>query len=128
MSGLGWVRASISNATRRRGVRMLDPKHDASWIESHRQSFSINYSYPVYFTRDLFDPANPCLGNALSAVESGKPHRFAMFVDEGVTIAAPNLLARITRYVAAHASTMALAGDIVLVPGGESVKNQHDCV
>jgi 3-dehydroquinate synthase len=104
---------------------MLDPKQDASWIESHHQSFSINYSYPVYFTRDLFDP---CLGAALSAIEPEKPRRFAMFVDEGVTIAAPNLLARITRYAAAHASTMALAGDIVLVTGGKSVENQRDGV
>ena len=107
---------------------MLDPKHDASWTETHRQSFSIDYSYPVYFTRDLFDPANPCLRGALSAIEPEKRHRFAMFVDEGVTIAAPNLLARITQHAAAHASTMALAGDIVVVPGGEAVKNQHDCV
>jgi 3-dehydroquinate synthase len=107
---------------------MLDPKHDASWIETHRQSFSIDYDYPVYFTRDLFDPANPCLRGALSAVEPDKLHRFAMFVDEGVTHAAPNLLARITQHAATHASTMALAGDIVVVPGGEAVKNQHDCV
>ena len=107
---------------------MLDPKHDASWTETHRQSFSIDYSYPVYFTRDLFDPANPCLRGALSAIEPEKRHRFAMFVDEGVTIAAPNLLARITQHAAAHASTMALAGDIVVIPGGEAVKNQHDCV
>src|SRR5688500_18217033 len=107
---------------------MLDPKYDASWIETHRQSFSINYEYPVYFTRDLFDPANPCLRRALSAVEPEKRHRFAVFVDEGVALAAPNLLARIGRHVAAHASAMALAGDIVVVPGGEAVKNQHDCV
>jgi 3-dehydroquinate synthase len=107
---------------------MLDPKHDASWIETHRQSFSIDYNYPVYFTRDLFDPANPCLRNALSAVEPDKLHRFAMFIDEGVTHAAPNLLARITQHAAAHASTMTLAGDIVVIPGGETVKNQHDCV
>ena len=107
---------------------MLDPKHDASWIETHRQSFSIDYNYPVYFTRDLFDPANPCLRGALSAVEPDKLHRFAMFVDEGVTHAAPNLPARITQHAAAHASTMALAGDIVVIPGGEAVKNQHDCV
>jgi 3-dehydroquinate synthase len=107
---------------------MLDPKHDASWIETHLQSFSIGYRYPVYFTRDLFDPANPCLVRALSAVEPEKRHRFAMFVDEGVTLAAPNLLTRIARHVAAHASAMALAGDIVVVPGGEAVKNQHDCV
>ena len=107
---------------------MLDPKHDASWIEAHRQSFSINYDYPVYFTRDLFDPANPCLGGALSAVEPEKRHRFAIFVDEGVTLAAPNLLARITRHAGAHASTMAIAGNVVVVPGGEAIKNQHDCV
>jgi 3-dehydroquinate synthase len=106
---------------------MLDPKHDASWIETHRQAFSISYDYPVYFTRDLFDPANPCLHRALAAVEPEKRHRFAIFVDEGVTLAAPNLLTRITRHAAAH-PLMALAGDIVVVPGGEAVKNQHDCV
>ena len=77
---------------------MLDPKHDASWTETHRQSFSINYNYPVYFTRDLFDPANPCLQGALAAVEPDKRHRFALFVDEGVTLAAPNLLPRIARH------------------------------
>jgi len=107
---------------------MLDPKHDASWTETHRQSFSINYNYPVYFTRDLFDPANPCLQGALSAVEPDKRHRFALFVDDGVTLAAPNLLPRIARHVAAHASGMQLAGDVVVVPGGEAVKNQHSYV
>ena len=107
---------------------MLDPKRDASWIETHRQSFSVNYSYPVYFTRDLFDPANPCFANALSAVEPQKRHRLALFVDEGVTLAVPNLLARIARHAAAHAAIMELVGDTVIVPGGEAVKNQHDCV
>lgn len=107
---------------------MLDPKHDASWIDTHRQSFSINYTYPVYFTRDLFDPANPCLANAVSAIEPQKCQRCAVFVDEGVTIAAPHLLTGIARYAASHASSVALAGDIVVVPGGEAVKNQHDCV
>ena len=107
---------------------MLDPKHDASWIDTHRQSFSINYSYPVYFTRDLFDPANPCLTNAVSAIEPQKRHRCAVFVDEGVTIAAPNLLTRITRYAAEHATSVAIAGDVIVVPGGEAVKNQHDSV
>ena len=107
---------------------MLDPKYQASWTETHRQSFSINYNYSVYFTRDLFDPGNLCLHRALTAVEPDKRHRFAVFVDEGVTLAAPTLLARITRHAAAHASTMAIAGDIVVVPGGEAVKNQHDSV
>src|SRR5262245_13639367 len=107
---------------------MLDPRQDASWTETHRQSFSINYNYPVYFTRDLFDPANPCLQAALSAVEPDKRHRCAIFVDEGVTHAAPTLLTRIARHAAAHAGSIEIAGDIVVVPGGEAVKNQHSNV
>jgi 3-dehydroquinate synthase len=107
---------------------MLDPKHDALWIETQRQSFSIDYNYPVYFTRDLFDPANPCLYRALTTIEPDKCHRVALFVDEGVTLAAPTLLARIARYAAAHSASMTIAGDIVVVPGGETVKNQHDQV
>jgi 3-dehydroquinate synthase len=108
---------------------MLDPeKHDASSVETHLQSFSIRYDYPVYFTRDLFDPANPCLARALTRLEPEKRHRVAVFVDEGVTLAAPTLLARIARHAAAHAATIAIEGEIVVVPGGEAVKNQHDCV
>jgi 3-dehydroquinate synthase len=107
---------------------MREPMHDASWTETRQQSFSISYSYPVYFTRDVFDPGNPCLARALSRFESDKRHRIALFVDEGVTLAAPNLLARIARYAAAHQSVMTIAGDIVIVPGGEAVKNQHDHV
>src|SRR5262245_17480097 len=105
---------------------MREPMHDASWTETRQQSFSISYSYPVYFTRDVFDPANPCLARALSRFESDKRHRVALFVDEGVTLAAPNLLARIARYATLHHSVMTIAGDIVIMPGGEAVKNQHD--
>src|SRR5919202_1989379 len=107
---------------------MLNPECKAPWTETLVQSFSIRFDYPVHFTRDLFDPQNPCLREVLRRVEPEKRHRLAVFVDEGVTFAAPDLLTRIARYAEAHASTMELAGDVVVIPGGEAVKNQHDCV
>lgn len=107
---------------------MLDPERNAAWVETYQQSFTIEYEYPVYFTRDVFDLANPCLHRALTRLESGKRHRVAVFVDEGVTFACPDLLMRIARYANHHARSMEVVGNIVIVPGGEAVKNQHDCV
>ncbi len=50
---------------------MLEPKQYTDATESHAQSFVIRYDYPVYFTRDMFDPANPCLTQSLTRIE---PH------------------------------------------------------
>src|SRR5215471_4680807 len=107
---------------------MLDPERKAACTETFVQSFTIRFDYPVCFTRDLFDPQNLCLREVLSRMEPDKRHRLAVFVDEGVTFAAPHLKTRIARYAEAHASAMELAGEVVVIPGGEAVKNQHDCV
>jgi 3-dehydroquinate synthase len=94
----------------------------------HLQSFDVRYNYPVYFTRDVFDPRNSCLQTALARLEPGKTHRVAVFLDEGVTLARPDLIGQITRYAAQHAPSVRIVDDIVIVPGGEAVKNHHDCV
>jgi len=99
-----------------------------AFVREHLQAFSVDYTFPVYFTRYLFDPANPCFRRALTRAEAEKRHRMAIFVDEGVTFAYPDLLPAVANYVAEHASSMEIAGDIVSVPGGEAVKNQHSCV
>ncbi|MBX9589496.1 MAG: 3-dehydroquinate synthase [Hyphomonadaceae bacterium] len=107
---------------------MLEPKRPSAATQVHRQSFAVHYDYPVYFTRDVFDPANLCLRHALARLEGNKRHRVAVFIDEGVALACPRLPSRIARYAEHHADAMAMAGDVVVVPGGEAVKNQHDCV
>jgi 3-dehydroquinate synthase len=107
---------------------MLEPKQNAGTTDSHVQSFVIRYDYPVYFTRDVFDPDNPCLTQALARIEPDKRQRVAVFVDEGVTFAMPDLLSRIARYAQHHGDHMEIAGEVAIVPGGEAVKNQHDCV
>jgi 3-dehydroquinate synthase len=112
---------------------MLDPERGAARTDSFGgdtvvQSFSVRYSYPVHFTRDLFDPKNSCLAHALGRLEPDKRQRVAVFIDEGVVLAAPDLVTRIGRYGAAHSAAIEIAGDAVVIPGGEAVKNQHDCV
>jgi 3-dehydroquinate synthase len=107
---------------------MLDPEPDVPRTETFAQTFSIRYDYPVHFTRDLFDPRNPCLRQVLMPGPSTRPQRLAVFIDDGVTLASPQLAGRIADYGAAHAAAMELVGDTIVIPGGEAVKNQHDCV
>jgi 3-dehydroquinate synthase len=107
---------------------MLDPEPHVPRTETFAQSFSITYDYPVHFTRDLFDPRNLCLRRVLMSPPQVQCQRLAVFIDEGVTLAWPELVDRIADHAAAHAAAMKLAGDIVVIPGGEAVKNQHDCV
>ena len=107
---------------------MLDRHGSESSADVHVQSFSVHYNYPVYFTRDLFDLKNLCLCNALSSHGPGKSQRVAIFVDEGVTLACPQVLPHILRYAAAHTDSIQIVGDLVIVPGGEAIKNQHSNV
>jgi 3-dehydroquinate synthase len=107
---------------------MLDPDRNAASTDAHLQSFAVRFEYPVYCTRDLFDPGNPCLERTLTRLETTKTHRIAVFVDDGVMLACPELSARIQRHAGQRAKAMEIVGDIVTVPGGEAIKNQHDCV
>jgi 3-dehydroquinate synthase len=105
---------------------VLDQCPTETWGTTHVQRFAVAYEYPVVFTRDVFDPANPVLADILRSRESGKRHRVAFFVDDGVNAVMPRLTRCIERYAAAHAGSMAIAGEIVPVPGGERIKNDPE--
>jgi 3-dehydroquinate synthase len=102
---------------------MLERHRVGTWGETHVQRFAVAYDFPVVFTRDAFDPDNPTLVEALRRREPAKRHRVAVFVDEGVQRSIPHLVRAIRRYAAVHARSMSLAGDIVIVPGGEQAKS-----
>jgi len=107
---------------------MLELNQNPGTADSHVPSFAISYDYPVYFTREVFDPGNLCLIQALARIEPDKRQRVAVFVDDGVTFAIPDLLPRVARYAQQHSDQLEIVDDVVVVPGGEAVKNQHDCV
>ena len=68
---------------------VLERSRLTTWGETYVQRFAVA-DFPVVFTRDAFDPANPTLVDALTRLEVGKRHRLAIFVDSGVQAAMPS--------------------------------------
>ena len=93
---------------------MLDTPSDAV-SDVRLQSFNISYEYPVMFTRDAFSPANRRLVEALARREAGKLHRCAVFTDQGVLSAMPDLADRISDYASFHAGHLKIAGSVIPV-------------
>ena len=102
--------------------RQLSPAPDAAPDTVAWQRFSVPYEFPVVFTDDLFAPDNPVLRDALARLEPAKRHRLLVFVDAGVLQAMPGLTAAIRTYCEAHAATLELLGEPLVVTGGEAIK------
>ncbi|WP_243438469.1 3-dehydroquinate synthase [Fundidesulfovibrio soli] len=92
-----------------------------------RESFSVTHGYPVVFTRQALDPANPALRDAVAQAGPG-PHKLAAVLDDGPVRAFPGLIGRFKDYVRHHRETIALAGDPLVVRGGEQAKDGMDLV
>ena len=97
------------------------PGHTRTTV--HRQQFSVPYEFPVYFTDNLFDPANEALIEAMCRLEADKRHRCLFFVDDGLIQARPDLVEDIKAYAAHHARHLDLVADPIEVPGGEKIKS-----
>jgi len=91
-------------------------------MEHLHQSFTIKYEYNVFFTSGLFAVEYPLLNDFLSASASGPVKKILFVVDEGVTNTNPELTNQIKKYFTQH-TTVKLIQDIIIVPGGEIVKN-----
>jgi 3-dehydroquinate synthase len=92
-----------------------------------QQEFLVPVRYPVHFTTGVFAASNTLLRDliAAGAGEDDAPARVAVVVDRGVERAHPALVEAIAAYCAQHAAVMALAVPVLVVPGGETVKNDR---
>ncbi len=90
--------------------------------ETYRQEFTVSYSYPVVFTRRLFDPSNPALVDTLARLELSKRHRCFVVFDDGLLETMSDLPAAIEGYAAAHSTRIDLVAPPYPVPGGERIK------
>lgn len=85
------------------------------------QHFSIHYSFPVFFSRNVFRPEDPLLASVF--LQGGRDHHNVLcIVDSGVVAEHPTLVAQIESYVEAHLECIALCRPILVVEGGESCK------
>jgi 3-dehydroquinate synthase len=92
-------------------------------MKSIQQSFSVSFNFPVYFVRDLFDPANSLFLEVIQKAYSTLPVRLYFVIDEGVYDSNPDLIKKIEFYIQTNNSILSLASPPFIIPGGEQVKN-----
>lgn len=99
--------------------------------DPQQQRVSVEFDYPVVFTDDLLDPANPALVDALTRGPrdpADRRHRVLVVVDGGVDACWPDLPQRLGAYADRHRAHMALVGAPIVVPGGEACKQGLEVV
>lgn len=108
----------------------VTPPPVAQPFDTHRvlQRFAVPYEYTVTFTRDVFDPANPALVDALTGREPDRRQLAFAVMDAGFDRAWPEVRSLLSRYFEAHRDRLRLEGDVHLVPGGEAAKNDPTLV
>ena len=85
--------------------------------------FGVEFPHRVRFTRNLFDPANPTLADALDPDGLGRGiSRLVLAIDGEVDRAWPDLASRWTGYAKAHSSRVPDAAAAFTVTGGEPAK------
>jgi 3-dehydroquinate synthase len=87
------------------------------------QKLSVPYDYPVYFTLDVFSPANLDFVEAVSRREPSRRHRVLFVIEQAIAQAWPRLGESIGAYVGHHRDRLELSADPWIVPGGEAAKN-----
>ncbi|MFA6084605.1 3-dehydroquinate synthase [Mucilaginibacter sp.] len=89
------------------------------------QSFSVKFEYQVYFTAGIFNPVNTLLNDFfLNSATSASLRKILFVADSGVINAHPNLIDDIKKYFTSY-NTVRLVPDVLIVPGGEVVKNDE---
>lgn len=86
------------------------------------QEFTVRYSFPVFFTRNVFDETNSFFAELFNNSGSRR-HRVLAFVDSGVISTCPSFVDRVTRYAGIYADFIDLAATPVMIQGGEQCKN-----
>ena len=93
-----------------------------------QHAIQVTHTHRILFTRGVFAPGNVTLRELLLVDAGVKVPRVLVFVDDRVVAANAGLLGAIPVYAKAHAEVMELAGEPVVVPGGEGCKNDFERV
>ncbi|CAG5005110.1 2-epi-5-epi-valiolone synthase [Dyadobacter sp. CECT 9275] len=89
-----------------------------------KQKFQIEYTYSVFFTRNLFEISNTSLKDFfLDYQELGFQRKALIVIDQGFSAFYPQLEKQIKLYFKQAVPHIQLAPEIIYVPGGEASKN-----
>ena len=88
-----------------------------------RQSFTVSYEFPIFFTHDVFGPENPVLADLLREKGRGR-NRAIVVIDSEVARLTPGLLEKISRFGEVHRDLLEFVAPPLLVRGGEICKTE----
>ena len=89
-----------------------------------QQSFQVRFDYKVFFTENLFDISNTLFRDYLKTQQTDNRKKLLFVLDQGVVDYHPDLPEQIKSYIAG-AHSFSLAGDMIIIPGGEQSKNDQ---
>jgi 3-dehydroquinate synthase len=88
------------------------------------RTIQINFQLRVFFTKDVFSPANQLLKNVLRNDELTRTHRALVVLDESLALHQPKLGARIEAYFDSFKSLRLVCPPLIM-EGGEQAKNSE---
>lgn len=90
----------------------------------HENTFSVDFSYPTHFVRDVFAPDATVLEelSSRSGPDAPQPVPVLLLLDAGLAAAQPGLLSRIEAWVRHRPERFSWRGAPLLLPGGEACK------
>ncbi len=96
-------------------------------MQTLEQQFTIQYTFPIFFSRNVFRAEDPLLASVF--LRGGKlRHKVFCIIDSGVQDEHPFLSAQLESYAKAHHEVMQLCGPVLVVQGGESCKGGPEIV
>lgn len=95
-----------------------------SLYPSLSSEFQVKFRYTVQFTKKIFHLENPTLSQFfISEQNFGTTKKALVVLDEGLLSHFPNLVSEIRSYFQGLSQVVQLTSDIMVIPGGESCKN-----
>lgn len=87
------------------------------------QCVRVSFNYDVHFTRGLFKLDNPLLAQAIAADGHSAAKPVVAVIDGGLLQYQDKLLEKLLAYAQRYQDVFTLSGEPIIVPGGETVKN-----
>jgi 3-dehydroquinate synthase len=92
------------------------------------QSFTVPFEYKTYFTQGIFQQTNSLLHEVLTSQAHEGRKKVFIVLDSGVAQANRALIPQIQAYFAHYSESLDLRGEVMVVEGGESAKNNEQYV
>src|SRR5580693_2911047 len=90
-----------------------------------QRSIQVGWQLRIFFTEDVFAPANPIFKSTLA---DRTPRKILVVLEDALAQSQPNLEQQIENYFSTHAKQLQLVRPPLFVAGGEQSKNSTSIV